>query len=43
MEKRAEDLRTKEPDIERMITEGEAGNGAEQVPEKERGKKESDL
>lgn len=39
MEKRAEDLKAKEPNMEKMTTEGEAGNGTEEGPEKEKEKK----
>lgn len=38
MGRRAEDLKTKEPNMEKIIT-GEAENGAEEGPEKEKEKK----
>lgn len=38
MGRRAEDLKTKEPNVEKIIT-GEAENGAEEGPEKEKEKK----
>lgn len=39
MDKRAEDLKSKKRNIEKIIT-GEAGNRAEEGPEKENGKKD---
>ena len=39
MEKRAEDLKTKEPNMEKMITEGEAVNGQRRGRRKKREKR----